>query len=117
MYEIEENNHYITRYINEYNIYRIHPTIYIGFNNQLYRQYNDNIWIYASEYIENLNKDLYDKTFIVKSDENFKYKSFFLIKKSDKKIKEYKLWDCMIYVINNQEDIDIPSFILNSFII
>jgi hypothetical protein len=125
MYEIEEDNPSIIRYINEYNIYRIHPTVYIGFNNQLYRQYNDSIWVYASEYIENLNKDFHDKTFIVKSDENFKYKSFFLIKKSDiekiEKIeKEYKLWDCMVYVISNQDDIDnqdIPSIILNSLFI
>jgi hypothetical protein len=108
MYQIEEENPYITRYINDVNdknIYRIHPTVYIGFEKQLYRQYRDTLWVDASDYIESLEKDYQDQIFIVKEDENFRYKSFFLIKKSNVIENGCILWECMIYVIKNQEDI------------
>ena len=114
MYQIEVGNPDITRYININDIYRIHPTVYIGFDNQfnqLYRQYRDTIWIYASDHIENLDIEFQDQTFLVKADENFRSKSFFLIKKSDIVEEGYTLWNCMVYVIKNQEDIVIPSII------
>jgi len=69
------------------------------------------MWVYASEYIESVERSFQDQIFLVKSDEHVKYKSFFLIKKSDIIEEGYKLWDCMIYVIKNEEDIDIPSII------
>jgi len=114
MYKIEEENSNIIQYINDINIYRIHPTIYIGFDKPvLYRTYRDTIWTYASEYIESLEQ-FQDQIYIVKNDENFRCKSFFLIKKSDKINKENKIWDCMVYVIKNEEDINIPSIISSS---
>jgi hypothetical protein len=126
MYQIEEENPLIIRYINNNNnIYRIHPTIYIGFDShQLFRQYRDTIWVDASESIEYYsnkkdfhNEDSEKKTFIIKSDENYKHKSFFLIKKSDIIEDNYKLWDCMIYVIKNTENVNLPPIISSSNIL
>ena len=118
MYKIEEENSNIIQYINDINIYRIHPTIYIGFDNKpvLYRQYRDTMWASASEYIESLDQ-FQDRIYIVKSDENIRCKSFFLIKKSDIIDEENKIWDCMVYVIKNEEDINIPSIISSSSLI
>ena len=122
MYQIEDENTSIVRYINYNNIYRIHPTSYIGFNDhQLYRQYRDSMWVYASEYIENIenieNKDFQNQTFIIKSDENYKHKSFFIIKKSNLIQDGYKIWDCMVYIIKNTDNIELPQIISSSNIL
>lgn len=111
MYEIEDQNPSVIRYIVNDSIYRIHQTVYVGFeHNILYRQYTDIIWEQASEYIEEYikeNETVYtnqNKTFIVKSDETSKYKSFFLIKKSELIEEGYKVWNCMIYIFNKTLD-------------